>query len=182
MFIDVSKAKLPKNLRYLWVPHLLVKPSCNKNIILLDCFFSSTLNKDIVMVLLSRKIDSVKIEASTSTDYPILFSSGCSLLYYQKVLNSINSALKSNSIESLLLNPQDIKVKSIAAETFKTILKLLCFPEPPSEVNQIYTLLGLDARGKKAYFILGNKIVRSSILEEVLYGRLNGVGAIKHYL
>ncbi|MCS7098886.1 MAG: hypothetical protein RMH84_00870, partial [Sulfolobales archaeon] len=140
------------------------------------------LNKDVIMVLLSRKVDNIRVKSSTSVDCPVLFSSGCSLLHYQKVLNSINNALRSNDIESLLLNPQDIRAKGIVAETFKTILKLLCFPDPPSEFNQIYILLGLDVKGKKAYLALGNRVVRSSILEEVLYGRLNGVNTIRHYL
>ncbi|MEM4985728.1 MAG: hypothetical protein QW289_07490 [Sulfolobales archaeon] len=182
MFIDVSAAKLPKNLNYLWVPHLLIKPSCRKDMVLLDCFFSSTLNKDVVMVLLSRSVRSVKVEASAPIDYPVVFSGGCNLLFYHKVLNTVDSSLKANTIENLVLKPQDAKAKTMVADIFRAILRLLCFPDPPMESTQVYVLLGLNTREKRAYVALGSRLLRSSILEEVLYGQLNGLSAIKRYL
>lgn len=182
MFIDVSKAKLPKNLSYLWVPHLLIKPSCRKDSVLLDCFFSSVLDKDVVMVLLSRSVKNIKIEASAPVDYPVLFSSGCNLLYYQKALNSVDESLRTSNIGNLVLKPQDARARSVVIEVFKAILKLLCFPEPPLEFTQVYVLLGLDTQGRRAYTVLGGRLIRSSILEEILYGQLNGLSAIKRYI
>ncbi|MEM1681682.1 MAG: hypothetical protein QW509_00520 [Sulfolobales archaeon] len=182
MFIDVSVNKLPKNLSYLWVPHLLIKPSCRKDMVLLDCFFSSTLSKDVIMVLLSRSVKSIRIETSAPADYPVVFSSGCNLLYYQKVLNTVDSSLKTNAIENLVLKPQDTRAKAMVTDIFKAILRLLCFPEPPLESIQVYVLLGLDTREKRAYIALGSRLLRSSILEEVIYGHLNGLSAIMPYL
>lgn len=182
MFIDVSRAKLPKGLNYLWVPHLLIKPSCRKDMVLLDCYFSSVLSKDVVMILLSRSVRSVKMDTSSPLDCPVLFSSGCNPLYYQKVLNAVDISLRESFVENLVLKPQDARAKNVVIEIFKTILKLLCFPDPPREFNQVYVLLGLDVSGKRAYVVLGNRLVRSTILEEVLYGQLNGLSTIKPYL
>ncbi|MEM1622580.1 MAG: hypothetical protein QW543_00355 [Sulfolobales archaeon] len=182
MFIDVSANRLPKNLRYLWVPHLLIKPACRKDMVLLDCFFSSTLSKDVIMVLLSRRVKKVRIETSAPINYPVVFSNGCNLLYYQKVLNTVDSSLKTDAIENLVLKPQDARARAMVADIFRTILKLLCFPEPPLESLQVYVLLGLNTREKRAYIALGSRLLRSSILEEVIYGHLNGLDAITPYL
>lgn len=182
MFIDVSRTKLPKNLSYLWIPQLLIKPSCRKDMVLLDCFFSSALCKDVVMVLLSRTVKNIKVETSAPVDYPLLFSSGCNFLYYQKVLNLVEESLKTNNIENLVLKPQDARARSVVTDIFRAILRLLCFPDPPTESTQVYVLLGLDTKGKRAYVVLGNRLVRSAVLEEVLYGHLDGLSTIRQYL
>lgn len=182
MFVDIPRAKLPKNLSYLWVPQLLIKPPCRKDAILLDCYFSSTLSKDVVMILLSRTLKNIRVEASAPVDYPLLFSSGCNLLYYQKVLNLVDESLRTDRIENLVLKPQDARARGMVADVFRAILRLLCFPEPPVESAQVYVLLGLDTKGKRAYVALGNRLVRSAVLEEVLYGHLDGLSVVRRYL
>ncbi len=183
MFVGISKSKLPNTLTYLWIPHMLVEPSCRKNLILLDCFFSTALNKDFLMVLLSRKVrKKPHMEAFAPVECPVLYSSNCNVVHYQKTLQKIDESLKMNRVEDLMLRPQDVRSRALVAEVFHTALKHLCYPEPPSNVSQVYVLVGVDINKKRTYIALENKIFRSAVLEEVLYGNLSGIEAIAPYL
>ncbi len=182
MFVDVSRAKLPKGLSYLWIPHMLVRPSCRNRRVLLDCFFSSALSKDALVLLLSRSVGDLRVEALASVDCPVLHSGGCNPLHYQKALNSVSESIMVGRVDDLVLRPQDARVKDLIADLYKTVLRQLCFPDPPAEFDQVYVLLGLDVQKRRAYIALGNKLVESRILEEVLYGHLGGLGALKRYI
>jgi hypothetical protein len=43
-------------------------------------------------------------------------------------------------------------------------------------------LVGVNINKKRTYIVLGNETIRSVVLEEVLYGDLNGVETIIPYL
>ena len=183
MFIDVSKARLPKGLSYLWIPQLVVRPSCRKDAVLLDCFFSSTLHKGVLMLLLARSLDGgPRVTLSDPVGSPILSSGSCNPLYYHSVLSEVDELLRRGDIDGLVLKPQDRRSRNLVIEVFKTILRLLCFPDPPQDFSQVYVLIGLDVQRKRAYFILGNEVLRSTVLEEVVYGHLNGLEALSPYL
>jgi hypothetical protein len=55
------------------------------------------------------------------------------------------------------------------------MLKLLCYPEPPLEFNQVYVLIALDVKRRQSYYIIGDRLIRSAVLEEVIYGNLGGI-------
>lgn len=183
MFVSIPKSKLPSTLTYLWIPHMLVEPPCRKNLILLDCFFSTALNKDFLMVLLSRKVrKKLHLEVFAPIECPILHSLNCNIIHYQRILQKIDESLKRNRIEDLMLRPQDVRSRALVAEVFHTALKHLCYPELPLNVSQVYVLIGIDIDKKRTYMALENKIFRSVVLEEVLYGNLNGIEKIIPYL
>jgi hypothetical protein len=183
MFVGVPKSKLLNDLTYLWIPHMLVEPSCRKDLVLLDCFFYSALNKDALMVLLSRRIRrKLDLEVSAPVECPMLFSSNCNVAHYQKTLRNIEESLKKNNIENLMLRPQDARSRALVAEVFRAVLKHLCYPEPPLSLSQVYVLVGVNINKKRTYIVLGNETIRSVVLEEVLYGDLNGVETIIPYL
>ncbi len=182
MFVSVSKARLPKGLNYLWAPHLLVRPSCRSGKVLLDCFFSSALGKDVVMLLLSRRVKDLRVEPTAPVDCPILYSEGCSPLHYQRALNSVSESISTGKIEGLLLKPQDARARSLIVDLFKIVLSQLCFPDPPVEFSQVYVLLGLDPQRRRAYVALGDRLIESPVLEEVLYGHLGGLEAVRRYI
>ncbi|MCC6046712.1 MAG: hypothetical protein LM571_00765 [Desulfurococcaceae archaeon] len=176
MFIDVRGVRLPRDLRYFWIPQVLIRPACRSNLVLVDCYFSKHLGKRSLTLLLSRRLRKVpNLVTAAPVESPVLYSDGCNVLHYVETITYLGDRIECGDISDMLLRPHDARSGRLILELSKTMLKLLCYPEPPLEFNQVYVLIALDVKRKQSYYIIGNRLIRSAVLEEVIYGNLGGI-------
>ena len=180
MFVDVRRAKLSKDLSYFWVPQILIRPACRSSLVLVDCYFSRHLGKRSLMLLLSRSLRKVpNLVTAAPVESPVLYSDGCNVLHYVETLTYLGSRIECGDISELLLRPQDARSGKLILELTKTMLRLLCYPEPPLEFNQVYVLIALDVSRRQSYYVIEDRMIRSAVLEEVIYGSLEGIKLFK---
>jgi len=180
MFVDVRRSKLPKDLSYFWIPQVLIRPVCRSSLVLVDCYFSRHLGKRSLMLLLSRSLRKVpNLVTAAPVESPVLYSDGCNILHYVETLTHLGNQIECGDISEMLLRPQDARSGKLILELTKTMLRLLCYPEPPLEFNQVYVLIALDLSRKQSYYVIDNRVIRSAILEEVIYGNLGGIKLFK---
>ena len=176
MFIDVRGAKLPRDLRYFWIPQVLIRPACRSNLVLVDCYFSRHLGRRSLMLLLSRSLRRApNLVTAAPVESPVLYSDGCNVLHYVETIAYLGSRIECGDVSEMLLRPQDARSGRLILELSKTMLRLLCYPEPPLEFSQVYVLIALDVKRRQSYYIVGDRMIRSAVLDEVIYGNLGGI-------
>jgi len=180
MFVDVRRARLPKDLSYFWIPQILIRPACRSSIVLVDCYFSRHLGKRSLTLLLSRSLRKVpNLVTAAPVESPILYSDGCNILHYVETLAYLGSRVERGDFSEMLLRPQDARSGKLILELTRTMLRLLCYPEPPLEFNQVYVLIALDTKRRQSYYVIDDRVIRSAVLEEVIYGSLEGIRLFK---